>query len=117
MKKLLISTLSASLLFAGAALAHEDHDNMHGQHMKMASTQKPGAQPATFQTTGTVEKIDPSKGAVIISHQAIPALKWPAMTMPFSVADKALFDKLKTGGKVDFEFTLEGVKALIVSVK
>lgn len=119
MKKLLISTLSASLLFAGAALAHEDHDNMHGQHMnmKMASTKKTGEQSATFQTAGTVEKIDLSKGAVTISHQAIPALKWPAMTMPFSVSDKALFDKFKAGEKVDFEFKLEGVKATIVSVK
>lgn len=119
MKKLLISTLSASFLFAGAALAHEDHDSMHGQHMnmKMASTQKTGAQSTTFQTTGTVEKIDPAKGAATISHQAIPALKWPAMTMPFSVDDKALFGKLKAGEKVDFEFKLEGVKATIVSVK
>lgn len=141
MKKLLISTLSASLLFAGAALASEDHDNahvcpsmageikqlaamshddhgnMHGQPMKMASAKKTGEQSATFQTAGTVEKIDQSKGAVIISHQAIPALKWPAMTMPFSVSDKALFDKFKAGEKVDFEFKLEGVKTTIVSVK
>jgi Cu(I)/Ag(I) efflux system protein CusF len=110
MKKLLISTLSASLLLAGAALANEGH----GQHMKAMA--QAGPQPSTFMAVGMVQRTDPANGSVTISHQAIPALKWPAMTMPFAVGDKELFSRLKAGEKVAFAFKREGGKAVIVSV-
>lgn len=110
MKKLLISTLSASLLLAGAALADEGH----GQHMK--APEQTGAQSTTFMAVGTVQKTDPANSSVTIAHQAIPALKWPAMTMPFAVGDKELFGRLKAGEKVSFVFKREDGKAVIVSV-
>ena len=115
MKKLLISTLSASLLFTGAALADDMHNH---QHMKdMPPAKKMGAQAATYQTVGVVQKTDPANGTVTITHEAIPALKWPAMTMPFTVSDKAMLGKFKAGEKVACEFKLEGGKGVIVGVK
>lgn len=110
MKKLLISTLSVSILLAGVALA----DEVHGQHMKVPEQTE--AQSTTFVAVGTVRKIDPANGFVTIAHQAIPALKWPAMTMPFAVDDKELFSHLKTGEKISFVFKREDGKAIIVSV-
>jgi len=110
MKKLLISTLGASLLLTGAALADEGHD----QHMKAQAQTE--AQSSTFMAVGMVQKADPANGFVTISHQAIPALKWPAMTMPFAVGDKELFSRLKAGEKVTFAFKREDGKAVIVSV-
>ena len=110
MKKLLISTLSVSILLAGAALADEGH----GQHIK--APEQSVAQSPIFMAVGTVRKTDPANGYVTIAHQAIPALKWPAMTMPFAVDDKELFSRLKTGEKVAFEFKREGGKDDIVSV-
>lgn len=111
MKKRLISTLSASLLLAGAALADEGH----GQHMKVLAQTE--AQSSTFMAVGTVQKTDPANGFVTISHQAIPALKWPAMTMPFAVGDKALFDRFRVGEKVEFEFVREANKVVITGIK
>lgn len=110
MKKLLISTLSAYFLLAGAALADEGYD----QHMKVQA--QAGAQSPTFEAVGTVQKADSANGFVTISHQAIPALKWPAMTMPFAVGDKELFSRLKAGEKVVFAFKREDGKAVIVGV-
>lgn len=108
MKKFLISTLSASLLFAAAALA----DQGHGQHAQARQASGP-----IFKGVGVVQKTDPASGSVTIAHQPIPELKWPAMTMPFAVADKGLFSRLKAGQKVEFELKLENGKAIIVNVK
>lgn len=110
MKKLLISSLSVSILLAGAALADEGH----GQHMKVLAQTE--AQSPTIMAVGTVQKTDSVNGFVTITHQAIPALKWPAMTMPFAVGDKELFSRLKPGEKVEFAFKRENGKAVIVSV-
>ena len=54
---------------------------------------------------GQVEEVDLGASAVSIAHQAIPELKWPAMTMEFKVKDGALLGTLKPGMAVRFEFT------------
>jgi Cu/Ag efflux protein CusF len=40
---------------------------------------------------------------VVISHEAIPSLSWPPMTMDFEVRDKALQRKLFIDKKVQFK--------------
>src|SRR3546814_5367544 len=37
------------------------------------------AKPATYETVGRIEKIEGNK--ITLSHQPVPALNWPAMTM------------------------------------
>ena len=44
-------------------------------------------------------------------------LKWPAMTMTFKVADKALLGKLAEGRKVEFAFEQRGKDYVITGVK
>jgi Cu(I)/Ag(I) efflux system protein CusF len=44
-------------------------------------------------------------------------MKWPAMTMAFTVKDKALMDKLAKDRKVDFEFEQQGREHVVTSVK
>jgi Cu(I)/Ag(I) efflux system membrane fusion protein len=56
----------------------------------------------TFETTGVIEAID--AGSVTFSHQPVPALGWPAMTMAFHVADPALIRGYKRGDTVRFVF-------------
>src|SRR5438477_12562830 len=36
---------------------------------------------------GTVKKVDPAGGKVTIAHGPIPTMKWPAMSMTFTVKD------------------------------
>jgi Cu/Ag efflux protein CusF len=66
----------------------------------------PGAtSPAvTHKATGTVKKADAARGMVTFDHEPVASLKWPAMTMEFEVADKAMLEKLRPGAKVQFEF-------------
>ena len=53
---------------------------------------------------GTVDSVDLTAGTVSLSHEPIPSLKWPAMTMEFKVANESLLQNLKPGMPVFFEF-------------
>ena len=86
-----------------------------GHEMKSADAQTYRDQ--THQASGTVTKVDQASSKVTISHGPVTSLKWSAMTMTFVVKDKALFGKLSTGKKVDFEFLQQGRDYVIVSAK
>jgi Cu/Ag efflux protein CusF len=51
---------------------------------------------------GTVNRINADAGSVNLSHEAIPAIKWPAMTMDIKVADKKILSGVKAGQTVTF---------------
>ena len=44
------------------------------------------------------------KNAVTISHEAIPSLKWNAMTMDFKLPPGGLPSEIKIGDSVQFDF-------------
>jgi Cu/Ag efflux protein CusF len=54
------------------------------------------------QGTGMVRAIDARAGTVTIAHEAIRALGWPAMTMPFKVTSATLLERAMVGRKVQF---------------
>jgi Cu(I)/Ag(I) efflux system membrane fusion protein len=58
--------------------------------------------PALYESVGRVEQI--SQVAVTLSHQPVPAIGWPAMTMTFKLADPALAQGVKVGDRVAFGF-------------
>ncbi|MBI5918651.1 MAG: copper-binding protein [Nitrosomonadales bacterium] len=108
MKRILI--LSAILGFSavsGSAVAHEhDHEGM-----------EMNAKAAVAEGRGVVESADQAKGVVTLTHEPIPSLNWPAMTMDFAVEDKALFRKLVPGKTVRFEFIKQRNKYVVTGVK
>jgi Cu(I)/Ag(I) efflux system protein CusF len=72
---------------------------------------------AAHQATGVVKSVDRAKGAVMLAHDPVKSLNWPAMTMGFQVKEKPLFDKLQPGKKIEFQFVQEGKNYVITSVK
>jgi len=70
-----------------------------------AAASVPGAA-SVYRTTGVVVDIEPD--SLTLEHAAVPALKWPAMTMPFKLGDKALATGLKKGQSVSFSFDKQG---------
>ena len=58
--------------------------------------------PQLAETVGRIEAIDPT--SVTISHEPVPAIGWPAMTMTFRVADPALARGYRKGDRVRFGF-------------
>jgi Cu(I)/Ag(I) efflux system membrane fusion protein len=79
----------------------------HGGHGAKPAAEKPTAPAAsgsqTHKAQGTVEAVDAGAGTVEISHDPIPSLQWPAMTMAFRVRDKAMLGGLKKGQPVEFD--------------
>jgi Cu(I)/Ag(I) efflux system membrane fusion protein len=62
----------------------------------------PAKTPALYESVGRVEQISPA--SVTLSHQPVPSIGWPAMTMTFKLADPALAQGVKVGDRVAFAF-------------
>jgi membrane fusion protein, copper/silver efflux system len=62
----------------------------------------PGKAPTLYDGLGRIGQISPS--SVTLSHQPIPAIGWPAMTMQFRLADPTLARGFKVGDRVAFGF-------------
>jgi Cu(I)/Ag(I) efflux system membrane fusion protein len=58
--------------------------------------------PALYESVGRIEQLTPQ--SVTLSHQPVPALQWPAMTMQFRLANPELARGLKPGDQVRFGF-------------
>jgi Cu/Ag efflux protein CusF len=71
---------------------------------------------AIARSTGVVKGMDASMGRIIVSHEAIPSLKWPAMIMSFRISAELAKD-LKEGQKVEFEFEPRDMDGTITKVK
>ena len=63
-------------------MAHAGHNDAHG--------------------TGTVNSIDSAQHKVNVSHNPIPEIGWPAMTMDFPVAPSVDLRAVKPGTRVNF---------------
>jgi Cu/Ag efflux protein CusF len=63
-------------------MAHAGHSDAHG--------------------TGTVNSVDPTQHKVNLSHQPLPEIGWPAMTMEFPVAPSIDLTTIKPGTRVNF---------------
>lgn len=57
----------------------------------------------THKGVGVVHKVDAATGMVTLTHEPIPSLKWPQMTMDLQVADKALLKDVSPDMQVEFE--------------
>jgi len=70
---------------------------------------------ATNQTTGVIKAIDAKSGTVTLAHEPVPAIKWPAMTMPFHISPE-LARGVSVGQRVNFEFTAKGMDGTITKI-
>jgi len=63
-------------------MAHAGHNDAHG--------------------TGTVNSVDVAQHKINLSHQPIPEIGWPSMTMEFPVAPSIDLKAIKPGTRVNF---------------
>ncbi|MDR2826207.1 MAG: copper-binding protein [Deltaproteobacteria bacterium] len=110
------------ILSGSPALAAMDHSS-HGMgggkgggmggHNMDASEKSPAAQ--VFSTKGVIQEIAGSK--ITIAHDAVAALRWPAMVMRFTVESVDLLDGFKVGDKISFDFRQQGSDFIIVGME
>jgi Cu(I)/Ag(I) efflux system membrane fusion protein len=59
---------------------------------------------AAHRAKGTLDEVDAKSGTWIVTHEPVPSLNWPQMTMEFKPANEALGKELKPGAAIEFEF-------------
>lgn len=64
------------------------------------------AGPVLHEVNAVVESVEGAE--ISVEHEPVPALKWPAMSMPFALQSPALGQGLKAGDKVRLHFSAEG---------
>jgi Cu(I)/Ag(I) efflux system membrane fusion protein len=62
----------------------------------------PGPQTSLHETRGRIEAI--TADAITLSHDPVPAIGWPAMTMTFRLDPPALAKGMKVGDRIAFGF-------------
>lgn len=77
------------------AAAAARHNSRAGLVRRVADSQ------ADVAAVGVVNSIDPAQKRINLSHQSIPAIGWPAMTMDFPVAPTVDLSTVKPGGRVN----------------
>lgn len=107
MKKFVVLLAVLTLFPISSVFAQHDGMDMSEMNNKAVIT----------EGIGMVDAVDKSKGMVTLSHEPIVSLGWPAMTMDFSVEDKALFKKLVMGRKVQFQFQKKHNQYVVTGVK
>ena len=89
------SPAQAAVPMAYAAAPHVSPS--HGNGMQMAHDGRNDA-----HGTGTVNSVDSAQRKVNLSHNPIPEIGWPAMTMEFPVAPSIDLKTIKPGTRVNF---------------
>jgi len=107
-KHILTIALTAALASTSAMVGAQQMDpNMPGMH---------DTKPADVEGVGVVKAIDVAKATVTLQHEAITAIGWPAMTMPFKVTSPDLLKNVKVGDKVKFTLHQAGMASTLTSI-
>ena len=114
----IISLSMISMTIAYSAQASDAHHNMHGEASSTTAEMSKQVNEVRHQTVGVIKAIDNKQQKISISHEAIPEISWPPMTMNFiftPVADKV--NDLKSGEKITFSFTQQGNDYVLQSIE
>ena len=106
----MVAFVSMSALFYPANAAEPR------QGMKM-NTPAASTKEMSYHAKGVVKSIDTAAQTIVVAHEPIAALEWPAMTMGFKVRDKASLAKVAVGKAVSFDLVKEGPTFVITSIQ
>jgi Cu(I)/Ag(I) efflux system membrane fusion protein len=82
--------------------------NLKGVEARLSSGKELGATSAAPQTYGTSARVEAVSGDTLtLTHPAVPALKWPGMTMDFKLAPDLASPKPSAGSEIDIEFRMQ----------
>ncbi len=70
----------------------------------VGGTDTAGKKQVTHSAVGTIDDVDAKAGTLLITHEPVPSLAWPRMTMEFVPANEALARQAKPGAAIAFDF-------------
>lgn len=98
-----------SLLSSGATFSIAMNAQANNVHAPAASSEPLSSEKEELiNTKGIVTQIDTGTKKVTITHEPIPSVNWPAMTMRFTYEEPAMIENIKTGSHVVFDFVQQG---------
>lgn len=111
---LCVATLAIPLLVACSESATEPAQ----PQLSASQAAAPDEAQAPVQGTavGRIDAIDLQTRTITISHGAVPALEWPAMTMTFQAPDTDL-EQFSPGDEIEFDFEARGMVARIQRIQ
>ncbi|MBW2240805.1 MAG: copper-binding protein [Deltaproteobacteria bacterium] len=80
----------------------------------LACAPETGASGDHFPGAGTVNSIAADERKINITHDPIPALGWPEMTMDFQLADAVTLEGIEPGQKVEFRLRKRADGAYVI---
>ena len=89
----------------------------HGGHGEVSSHSPAAEKRSVYTTSGVIQSVDDAAKKAVITHEPVPALDWPAMTMGFVFEDASLLEGLKAGDKVRFDFYTHGNTYVVVDIE
>lgn len=101
--RILLAAFPLSLLLPGLVSSDVQAEGVEPHHQTITSTQEPLSSSVTSHTLqGVVVQLQGE--LVVLSHQAVAALNWPAMTMPFQLANAEQAQGLTPGLHIEAQF-------------
>ncbi len=77
----------------------------------------PASAASSVSGAGVVTQVDAAAGTVTFNHEAIPAIRWPAMTMQFHAEDPAILQGIAVGDHVAFELKSPSETSVVTMVQ
>jgi membrane fusion protein, copper/silver efflux system len=99
------------LIDSEASLAGLEPRSREQVPITAAEAQKAKAADGLHETSGRVEALTPE--SVTLSHEPVPAIGWPAMTMSFRLENPQLARGLNVGDRVNFAFEQQGSAQIV----
>lgn len=90
--------------------------SLKGVEARLNDAPKPSAAATATRHQGEAKVEAIARDAITLSHDAIPSIKWPSMTMDFKPPEKGLPRNVQVGDRVTFEFheSTEGIPQITV---
>jgi len=103
----LAMTIAATSGIAQAAAPEQDMP----QHQM---TMRPAASQTRYEGTGLIKEVNAKAGKILIAHEPIALLHWPAMTMWLTLQAPLPYG-IKVGDRVHFELEQTHSKAWVIT--
>ncbi len=104
-------TVPAAALLVGLAPAFLSIVEVRAQSNQGGVSDMPGtgsgaaSEAEKPSAVSTVNSVNAGERKINLSHEPIPAIKWPSMTMDFAVASSVDLSQVQPGAKVRFTLT------------
>lgn len=112
---MMTTTFKAAVFGLFTLVAANAQANEH-QHEGMMTATPAAEQTQAISSTGIVKAIDMENKKITISHDPIPSVNWPAMTMRFTLTPQTQLGDIKVGDKVAFNFVQQGNLSLLQDI-